>query len=363
MLFCFYSLIFKQVHEYFLLDVGKLADQIRYNYRISSLNKYPVGAIGLNQTKIEGCKRIVKTLCLSIWVQFPRILHPMKWLVLAKNGAPKLNEQSICALNPGSKKLICRKGIDYDYFEFCFEGRKRLYDHQHDARRSDHIFNLAQLKDASEEDKTDSGLSQMAKILVHEVQHSVLMSKLLYQSNMVYRLTFKTCLLDYGGLELRLKPLQTTRSIENPDEIYLPILPFMSVTFRSDPLDDLTHLAPPVEFRDPIRRMTFVKYNRKRKQSGNEKRRLIEDDEGVSGAYEACKALLFDEGTSADTVASITAEAVEGSGEKVLEGEAVQFQRVPKGIVVEDKVLEDLVPSQALDDVDLMVEGVILSDS
>ncbi|KAG2276125.1 hypothetical protein Bca52824_058680 [Brassica carinata] len=151
---------------------GKLADQIRYNYRITSLNKYPVGEIGLNQTKIEGCKGIVKTLCLSIWVQFPRILHPMKWLVLAKNGAPKLNEQSICALNPGSKKLICRKGIDYDYFESCFEVRKSLYDHQHDARRSDHIFNLAQLKDASEEDKTDSGLSQMAKILVHEVQHS-----------------------------------------------------------------------------------------------------------------------------------------------------------------------------------------------
>lgn len=39
----------------------------------------------------------------------------------------------------------------------CFEVRKSLYDHQHDARRSDHIFNLAQLKDASEEDKTDSG--------------------------------------------------------------------------------------------------------------------------------------------------------------------------------------------------------------
>lgn len=38
----------------------------------------------------------------------------------------------------------------------------------------------------------------------------VLMSKLLYQSNMLYRLTFKTCLLDYGGLELLLKPLQTT---------------------------------------------------------------------------------------------------------------------------------------------------------
>ncbi|WZZ88079.1 hypothetical protein YC2023_116658 [Brassica napus] len=184
MLFCFYSLIFKQVHEYFLLDVGKLADQIRYNYRITSLNKYPVGEIGLNQTKIEGCKGIVKTLCLSIWVQFPRILHPMKWLVLAKNGAPKLNEQSICALNPGSKKLICRKGIDYDYFESCFEVRKSLYDHQHDARRSDHIFNLAQLKDASEEDKTDSGLSQMAKILVHEVQHSI---KLVTESENCWR--------------------------------------------------------------------------------------------------------------------------------------------------------------------------------
>ncbi|KAH0858574.1 hypothetical protein HID58_086835 [Brassica napus] len=65
----------------------------------------------------------------------------------------------------------------------------------------------------------------------------------------------------------------------------------------------------------------------------------------------------------ADTIAGITAEAVEGSGEKVLGGEAVQFQRVPKWIVVEDKVLEDLVPSQALDDADLMVEGVILSDS
>lgn len=38
----------------------------------------------------------------------------------------------------------------------------------------------------------------------------VLMSKLLYQSNMLYRLTFKTCLLDYDGLELLLKPLQTT---------------------------------------------------------------------------------------------------------------------------------------------------------
>lgn len=86
-------------------------------------------------------------------------------------------------------------------------------------------------------------------------------------------------------------------------------------------------------------------------------------DSAESGASEARKALLFDEGTSADTIAGITAEAVEGSGEKVLGGEAVQFQRVPKWIVVEDKVLEDLVPSQALDDADLMVEGVILSDS
>ncbi|KAH0939655.1 LOW QUALITY PROTEIN: hypothetical protein HID58_007116 [Brassica napus] len=54
----------------------------------------------------------------------------------------------------------------------CFEVRKRLYGHQHDAQRSDPIFNIAQLKEASEENKTDSGLSQMAKILVHEVQHS-----------------------------------------------------------------------------------------------------------------------------------------------------------------------------------------------
>ncbi|WZY78631.1 hypothetical protein YC2023_025015 [Brassica napus] len=39
----------------------------------------------------------------------------------------------------------------------CFEVRKRLYGHQHDAQRSDPIFNIAQLKEASEENKTDSG--------------------------------------------------------------------------------------------------------------------------------------------------------------------------------------------------------------
>ncbi|CAN7124822.1 unnamed protein product [Brassica rapa subsp. narinosa] len=188
MLFFFYSLIFKQVHEYFLLDVGKLADQIRYN-------KYPVGAIELKPDKDRRMQKDCKNLlCLSIWVQFPsQYLIYLKLVIpFAHVNAPlrtEMNSSSlcICALNPGSKKLICRKGLDYDLkcsSIKCFEVRKRLYGHQHDAQRSDPIFNIAQLKEASEENKTDSGLSQMAKILVHEVQHS---TKLVTESENCWR--------------------------------------------------------------------------------------------------------------------------------------------------------------------------------
>ncbi|KAG5383939.1 hypothetical protein IGI04_035409 [Brassica rapa subsp. trilocularis] len=50
----------------------------------------------------------------------------------------------------------------------CFEVRKRLYNHHHDARRSDHIFKLSQLKEASEENKTDRDRSVDVKSIANE---------------------------------------------------------------------------------------------------------------------------------------------------------------------------------------------------
>lgn len=83
----------------------------------------------------------------------------------------------------------------------------------------------------------------------------------------------------------------------------------------------------------------------------------------------ASKALLFNEATTADSAVNITEGTVEVSSKvetsMLVEAELkeVQVQRVPEGVVTQDSLQEESKPTHALDDANLMVEGVILSDS
>ncbi|KAL0742655.1 hypothetical protein Bca4012_084168 [Brassica carinata] len=85
------------------------------------------------------------------------------------------------------------------------------------------------------------------------------------------------------------------------------------------------------------------------------------DGVGRGATPKACKALLFDEGNSADEKSD---EApVEVQSNDVSELAEVQAQRVPAGMIEQAAKDEENLASQPLDDANLMVEGVILSDS
>ncbi|KAG2314382.1 hypothetical protein Bca4012_065049 [Brassica carinata] len=85
------------------------------------------------------------------------------------------------------------------------------------------------------------------------------------------------------------------------------------------------------------------------------------DGVGRGATPKACKALLFDEGNSAEEK---TDEApVEVQSNDVSELAEVQAQRVPAGMIEQAAKDEENLASQPLDDANLMVEGVILSDS
>ncbi|KAG2311345.1 hypothetical protein Bca52824_022902 [Brassica carinata] len=100
--------------------------------------------------------------------------------------------------------------------------------------------------------------------------------------------------------------------------------------------------------------------------SGVPKTAAAEESETISKAR---KALLFNEAPTADSAVNITEGTVEVPSKvetsMLVEAELkeVQVQRVPEGVVTQDSLQEESKPTHALDDANLMVEGVILSDS
>lgn len=90
--------------------------------------------------------------------------------------------------------------------------------------------------------------------------------------------------------------------------------------------------------------------------------------EGSATSSKAHKALLFNEAPTAVSTVNITEGAVEVPSKvetMLVEAELkeVQVQRVPEGLVTQGSLQDESMPTQALDDANLMVEGVILSDS
>ncbi|KAL0865727.1 hypothetical protein Bca101_044845 [Brassica carinata] len=84
---------------------------------------------------------------------------------------------------------------------------------------------------------------------------------------------------------------------------------------------------------------------------------------GSETASKARKALLFEESSGVDENKGSDGVAVKALSKETVVMEGVQAQRVPEGVMTDATHLEDKEVSQALDDANLMVEGVILSDS